>query len=59
MNRFNNHRSSENHLFIVTSLVPAALFLVTLIAAVHVSRSESLQTEAGIPGYAISVNVTA
>lgn len=50
---------SENHLFIVTSLVPAALFLVTLIAAVHVSRSETLQTEAGIPGYAISASVAA
>ena len=59
MSRFNNHRSHENHLFVVTSLVPAALFLVTLIAAVHVSRSQSLQTEAGIPGYAISVNATA
>ena len=59
MNRFSNHRSTENHLFVVTSLVPAVLFVVTLIAAVHVSRAESLQTEAGIPGYAISVNVTA
>jgi len=59
MNRFTNHRSTENHLFVVTSLVPAVLFVVTLIAAVHVSRGESLQTEAGIPGYAISTNVTA
>lgn len=59
MLRFNNHRSTENHLFIVTSLVPAALFVVTLIAAVHVSRADSVQTEAGVPGYSISMNATA
>ena len=59
MTRFNKLRSTENHLFIVTSLVPAVLFVVTLIAAVHVSRAESLQKEAGVPGSAISMNTAA
>jgi len=59
MPHFSNHRSSENHLFIVTSLVPAVLFLATLVAAVHVSRAETVHTEAGIAGSSIAMNATA
>lgn len=59
MPHFDNHRGTESHLFIVTSLVPAILFLATLVAAVHVSRAEPVATESGVAGYSVSMNVTA
>lgn len=59
MPRFNTPRTTDDHLFIVTSLVPAALFAATLLAAVHVGKAEGPAPQVIGIGYQVTTSASA